>query len=164
MNVPCQNVVIQHSTFANGHGGMTIGSEMTGGVREVYARDLTHDQPGLQSGHRIKTNSVRGGFIDASHVWRVTASTIGGPLLLIDFNYGEGDTGTFPPMVTDINLTDWTVAARGRAGTSPATRPTRSAPCGCRTSPSPRPLTTANIATNISDLQLTDVTINGAPQ
>lgn len=110
MNIPCQNVVVQNSTFANGHGGITIGSEMTGGVREIYARDLTMTSSGLQSGHRLKTNSVRGGFIEGSHVWRVSASAIGGPLLLIDFNYGEGDTGSYPSVVTDIDLSRWTVA------------------------------------------------------
>jgi polygalacturonase len=115
VNVPCQNIVIQRSTFANGHGGVTIGSEMTGGVQQVYARDLTMNSPTLQSGHRIKTNSVRGGTVRDIHVRRVTAGTIGGPMLLIDYNYGEGNTGTFPPTVTDIDLADWTVQSCAQA-------------------------------------------------
>ena len=45
------------------------------------------------------------------HIERVSAGTIGGPALLIDYNYGEGDTGAFLPTVTDINLRDWTVAS-----------------------------------------------------
>ena len=35
--MPCQNVVVQNCDFADGHGGITIGSEMTGGVKNVYA-------------------------------------------------------------------------------------------------------------------------------
>jgi len=164
VNIPCQNVVIQNSTFANGHGGITVGSEMTGGVREVYARDLTMTSTGLLAGHRLKTNSVRGGFIQGSHVWRVTVSAIGGPLLLIDYNYGEGDTGTHPPTVTDIDLSHWTVAAATQ-GWNIAGYPAD--PVGTvrlRDITIAGPLTTANVATNISDLQLTDVTIDGAPQ
>jgi Glycosyl hydrolases family 28 len=55
--VPCQNVVVENCNFANGHGGITIGSEMTGGVKNVYARDLTMNSANLQAGHRIKTNT-----------------------------------------------------------------------------------------------------------
>lgn len=164
VNIPCQNVVIQNSTFANGHGGITVGSEMTGGVREVYARDLTMTSTGLQAGHRLKTNSVRGGFIEGSHVWRVSVSAIGGPLLLIDFTYGEGDTGTHPPTVTDITLSHWTVAAATQ-GWNIAGYPAD--PVGTvrlRDIAITGPLTTANVATDISDLRVIDVTIDGVPQ
>ncbi len=108
VNVPCQNVVIQACNFANGHGGITIGSEMTGGVKNVYARDLTMNSANLQAGHRIKTNTLRGGYVLNTNVYRVTAGTVGGPLLLIQGNY-NGQTGAFPPDVNDINLVDWTV-------------------------------------------------------
>jgi len=162
VNVPCQNVLIQRSSFANGHGGVTIGSEMTGGVRAVFARDLQMSSPNLQSGHRVKTNSVRGGFIRDIHLGRVTAGTIGGPMLLIDFNYGEGNTGTFPPVVTDIHLVDWTVAA-----CKPAWQMTgyTTDPIGtvALTDVAVTTMTGTNSAVNISDLKLTDVTIAGQP-
>jgi len=41
------------------------GSEMTGGVKNVYARDLTMNSANLQAGHRIKTNTRPGGHRDA---------------------------------------------------------------------------------------------------
>ena len=164
VDIPCQNVVIQNCSFTAGHGGITIGSEMTGGVREVYARDLTMTSTGLLAGHRLKTNSVRGGFIEDTHLWRVQATAIGGPLLLIDYNYGEGDTGSYPPVVTDANLTGWMVAAatqgwniKGYASDPVGTVRLRDITVN-------GPLTTANVAQNISDLQLTDVMIDGAPQ
>jgi polygalacturonase len=108
VNVPCQNVVIQNCDFANGHGGITIGSEMTGGVKNVYARDLKMNSANLQAGHRIKTNTLRGGYALNTNVYRVTAGTVGGPLLLIEGNY-DAQTGDFPPDLNDINLVDWTV-------------------------------------------------------
>ena len=162
VGVPCQHVVIQRCTFANGHGGVTIGSEMTGGVYHVHARDLVMNSPSLQSGHRIKTNSVRGGTVRDVHVRRVTAGTIGGPVLLIDYNYGEGDTGTFPPLVTDIELADWTVGS-----CSPAWQAAGYAddPIGTVTlsDVTIAAMTGTNVARYVKDLVLVDVTINGQP-
>jgi polygalacturonase len=110
VNVPSQNIVIQNCDFANGHGGITIGSEMSGGVKNVYARDLTMNSANLQSGHRLKTSPLRGGYIENTNVYRVTAPTIGGPLLWIQGQY-DATTGDFPSTVTGITLRDWTVGA-----------------------------------------------------
>ena len=109
VNVPSTDLVIQNTACANGHGGVTIGSEMTGGVAHVYGRDLLFSSTELQAGHRLKTNSVRGGYVEDSNIFRVNAPIIGGPALIIDYTYGEGDTGTYYPTVTDINLLHWTV-------------------------------------------------------
>jgi polygalacturonase len=162
VNVPCQHVLIQRSGFANGHGGVTIGSEMTGGVRAVYARDLHMDSPNLRSGHRIKTNSVRGGFVTDIHLGRITAGTIGGPMLLIDFNYGEGDTGTFPPTVTGIDLVDWTVGTCAPAWQM-AGYPTDPIGTVTLTDVAVTTMTGSNTAQNIADLRLANVTVAGQP-
>ncbi|WP_377267137.1 glycoside hydrolase family 28 protein [Peterkaempfera sp. SMS 1(5)a] len=164
VDVPSQNIVIQNSTFANGHGGVTIGSEMTGGVRNVYARDLSMTSTGLQSGHRLKTNSVRGGFIEGTHVYRVDVSAIGGPLLLIDYTYGEGNTGTYRPTVTDINLSHWNVpsAAQGWNIQGYADDPVGTVRLSDITIGSA--LAQPNIAAAITDLELTNVVIGGVAQ
>ncbi|WNM31465.1 glycoside hydrolase family 28 protein [Streptomyces sp. Li-HN-5-11] len=164
VNTPSRNIVIQNSTFASGHGGITIGSEMTGGVRDVYARDLTMTSTGLQSGHRLKTNSVRGGYIESTHVYRVDVTALGGPLLLIDYNYGEGDTGTYPPTVTDVNLSHWSVtsATQGWNIQGYADDPVGTVRLSDITIDSA--LTQADIATNVTDLRLTNVVIDGVPQ
>jgi polygalacturonase len=162
VNVPCQNVVVQNCDFANGHGGITIGSEMTGGVKNVYARDLTMNSANLQAGHRIKTNTLRGGYVLNTNVYRVTAGTIGGPLLLIQGNY-DGQTGDFPPDVTDITLADWTVdTCEGLwsiVGASAAD------PVGTATLDdiTVTTSTAANSAQYISDLVVENVTVAGAP-
>jgi polygalacturonase len=163
VNVPCQNVVIQDCTFANGHGGITIGSEMSGGVRNVYARDLTMNSANLQAGHRIKTNTLRGGYVENSNVYRVTAGTVGGPLLLIQGNY-SGQTGSYPPSLTGITLEDWTVGSC--AGVWSIVGASASDPVGTvvldditvTTS------TAANSAQYVSDLVVKDVTVGGAEQ
>ena len=158
--MPSRNLVIQNSSFAAGHGGVTIGSEMTGGVADVYGRDLTMNSPILQSGHRLKTNSVRGGFIENSNVYRVTVGQIAGPVLLIDFNYGEGDTGTFPPVVTDINLKHWSVATatqgwKAAGYTEDHIGTIRLEDVAITT------MTGTNSSAFVDDFELVDVTING---
>jgi polygalacturonase len=162
VNVPCQNVVVQNCDFADGHGGITIGSEMTGGVKNVYARDLTMNSANLQAGHRIKTNTLRGGYVLNTNVYRVTAGTIGGPLLLIQGNYSD-QTGDFPPDVTDITLADWTVdTCEGLwsiVGAS-ATDPVGTATLDNITVTTS---TAANSAQYISDLVVKNVTVGGTP-
>src|SRR5580693_6265194 len=162
VNVPSQNLVIQNSNFANGHGGITIGSEMTGGVKNVYARDLTMNSSNLQAGHRIKTNTLRGGYARNSNVYRITAGPVGGPLLLIQGNY-NGQTGDFPPDVTDINLVDWTVGSC--AGIWSLVGASASDPIGTATLEdlTITTSTAANSAQFISNLVVKDVTVGGTP-
>ena len=162
VNVPSQNLVIQNSNFANGHGGITIGSEMTGGVKNVYARDLTMNSANLQAGHRIKTNTLRGGYALNSNVYRINASTVGGPLLLIQGNY-DAQTGDFPPDIDNITLAGWTVddcegvwSIVGASATDPIGTVTLD-DLTITTS------TVANSAQYISNLVVENVTVGGTP-
>jgi polygalacturonase len=162
VNVPCQNVVIENCDFANGHGGITIGSEMTGGVRNVYARDLSMNSANLQAGHRVKTNTLRGGYVLNTNVYRVTAGTVGGPLLLIQGNY-NAQTGNFPPDVTGITLRDWSVdnceglwSIVGASATDPVgTAALEDLAITASTAP--------DSAQYITDLVVKDVTVGGVP-
>ena len=64
VNVPCENIIIQGCKMKNGHGGVSIGSEISGGVRNVFIENDTMDSPLLDRVLRIKTNSIRGGIIE----------------------------------------------------------------------------------------------------
>jgi polygalacturonase len=64
VNVPTENVVIQNCHMKNGHGGVVIGSEMTGGVRSIFTENCIMDSANLDQAIRVKTNSVRGGFVE----------------------------------------------------------------------------------------------------
>jgi polygalacturonase len=162
VGAPCQNVVVQNCTFAGGHGGITVGSEMSGGVRNVYARDLAMNSANLQSGHRVKANSLRGGYVRNTNVYRVRAGTVGGPLLLIDGQY-SGQTGSFPPDLTGISLTGWTVgscqAVWSITGTS-AGDPVGSVTL---TDIAVTTATGTDSAQYVSGLVVTDVTVGGVP-
>jgi polygalacturonase len=162
VGVPSTNLVVQNCTFASGHGGITLGSEMTGGVQNVYGRDLAMNSPDLQSGHRIKTNTLRGGYVINSNVYRVTAATIGGPVLKIEGQY-SGQTGNFPPDITGITLADWSVdscegiwSLTGASATDPVGTITLD-DLTITTS------TAANSAQYVSNLVVKDVTVGGTP-
>lgn len=72
-----RNIVIQRCVMNSGHGGVTLGSEMAGGIEHVYAQQLdfrnTHwkDDP-LNTAIRLKTNMNRGGFLRHLYVRDVT--------------------------------------------------------------------------------------------
>ena len=74
---PTRNIVIQRCVMNSGHGGVTLGSEMAGGIEYVYAQQLdfrnTHwkDDP-LNTAIRLKTNMNRGGFLRHLYVRDVT--------------------------------------------------------------------------------------------
>ena len=64
MNVPSENIIIQGCTMKDGHGGVVLGSEMSGSVRNVFAENCAMNSTALDRMLRIKTNSVRGGTIE----------------------------------------------------------------------------------------------------
>src|SRR5262249_16228061 len=64
INVPTENVLIRTWTMLDGHGGVVLGSEITGGIRNVLAEHCEMDSPHLQRALRIKSNSLRGGFVE----------------------------------------------------------------------------------------------------
>jgi polygalacturonase len=104
VNVPSENIIIRNCQMKDGHGGVVMGSEMTGGARNVFAENCTMDSPNLDRALRIKTNSVRGGVVENIYMRNVTIGQVAEAVLKINFFYGEGDTGNFPPAVRNINM------------------------------------------------------------
>ena len=104
VNVPSENIVIRNCQMKDGHGGVVIGSEMTGGARNIFTENCTMDSPNLDRALRIKTNSVRGGTVENVYMRNVKIGQVAEAVLKINFNYGEGDTGKFTPTVRNINM------------------------------------------------------------
>jgi polygalacturonase len=61
---PSERIVIRSCRMRAGHGGVTIGSEVSGSVRDVFAERNTMSSPDLERGLRIKTNLARGGVVE----------------------------------------------------------------------------------------------------
>lgn len=104
VNVPCENIVIRGCTMKNGHGGVVIGSEVSGGIRNVFAENNAMDSPELDRVLRIKTNAMRGGVIENVFLRNIKAGRVTDAVLKIDFYYEEGDTGGFVPTVRNLDV------------------------------------------------------------
>ena len=104
LHTPVENVVIRDCTMKDGHGGVVIGSEISGGARNVFAERCRMDSPRLDRVLRVKTNSVRGGIIEGIHMRDVTVGQVAEAIVAIDFFYEEGDAGKYPPTVRDIDV------------------------------------------------------------
>jgi polygalacturonase len=104
VGVPVENVVIRDCTMKDGHGGVTIGSEISGGARNVFAENCRMDSPQLDRALRLKTNSVRGGTIEKVFMRNVSVGQVREAIVAVDFNYEEGNAGSFPPIVRDIEV------------------------------------------------------------
>ena len=104
VNVPVENVVVRNCQMKDGHGGVVIGSEVSGGARHIFAERCQMDSPRLDRALRIKTNSVRGGFVEHVYMRNVTVGQVTEAVVTVNLFYEEGDTGKFPPTVRDIEV------------------------------------------------------------
>jgi polygalacturonase len=162
VNVPSENIVITDCDFADGHGGVTMGSEMTGGVRNVFAQNLRMSSPNLNNVLRLKTNSLRGGFIQNVHMRHVEVGVVGQIAFLVDFFYEDGPGHGFNPTVSDIHVSDLTVAQAGQPWYLVGYPDDHISDVSLRdctfTSAA-----TAPVARDIDGLELVNVIVNGAP-
>ena len=84
---PSKNIIIRNCKMQNGHGGVVIGSEISGGCQNVYAHDCEMDSPNLDRVLRIKTNSCRGGVIENINMRNITVGQCGEAVLKINTDY-----------------------------------------------------------------------------
>ena len=104
LHVPSQNIVIQRCHMQDGHGGITVGSEISGDVRNVFAEDCQMDSPHLNMAIRLKNNAARGGVLENIHVRKIQVGQVADAAVSIDFFYEEGKEGNFTPVVRDVSI------------------------------------------------------------
>ena len=109
LHTPSENIVIQRCRFEDGHGGVTIGSEISGGARNIFAEDCEAESPILYNALRIKSNAVRGGVVENINVRGFTVRRVGRAAIDVDLFYEEGRNGSFLPTIRDIAVEGMTV-------------------------------------------------------
>ncbi|MBL9189382.1 MAG: glycoside hydrolase family 28 protein [Opitutaceae bacterium] len=102
--VPSENIIIRGCTMKDGHGGVVLGSEISGGVRNVFIEDCKMDSPNLDRALRFKNNAVRGGVLENVFMRRVEIGRVSEAVLTIDLLYEEGARGTHRPVVRNVEL------------------------------------------------------------
>jgi polygalacturonase len=83
---PCQNVLVKNNVVLHGHGGFVVGSEMSGGVKNIYVADCTF--LGTDVGLRFKSTRGRGGVVENIFINNINMINIPNEPLLFDLFYG----------------------------------------------------------------------------
>lgn len=110
--VACENVLIEGCTVYHGHGGFVIGSEMSGGARNISIRNSVFI--GTDCGLRFKSARGRGGVVEKIWVDGIKMIDIDGDAFLFDLYYGgKGEAKMMPvteetPSFRDITVTNIT--------------------------------------------------------
>lgn len=114
IGVPSEDIVIRRCTMRDGHGGVTMGSEISGGVRNIFVSDCKMDSPNLDRAIRFKSNAVRGGVMENIFIRDVTIGQVGKAVLSIEFDYEEGAKGPHKPVLRNVLLENITCESSGR--------------------------------------------------
>jgi len=104
VNVPSENIIVRNSTMKDGHGGVVMGSECSGGIRNVFIENCKMDSPNLERALRFKSNARRGGFAENVFMRNVEIGQVKEAVLTIDFMYETGPNGPYKPVVRNVNL------------------------------------------------------------
>lgn len=118
VNIPSENIVIENCNMKDGHGGVVMGSEISAGVRNVYVRNCKMNSPELDRAIRIKTNTLRGGFVENVYVKNIEVGQVKEAVLKINLHYAiyGPQEGEFMPSVKNIHLEDINVENGGEYG------------------------------------------------
>ena len=105
---PTENVLIENSHMFRGHSGVAIGSEMSGGVKNVTVRNCVFN--GTDKGLAIKSTRGRGGIVEDIHFHNISMSDIQKDGILITLSYSSTTRGeTFSdstPVIRNIEFKD----------------------------------------------------------
>lgn len=101
-NTPCEWVLIEENEFADGHGGIALGSEMSGGIRNVMAVKNQFTSPSLTYPLRLKTNARRGGCVENIILADSRMDQVGGAAVHGTMMYEDGPMGEYLPAFRNI--------------------------------------------------------------
>ncbi|MBL7742016.1 MAG: glycoside hydrolase family 28 protein [Chitinophagaceae bacterium] len=87
--MPTENVIIRGCTVYAAHGGFVIGSEMSGGARNMYVSNCTFI--GTDIGLRFKTTRGRGGIVENIFIKDIYMKDIPAEAILFDMYYMAKD-------------------------------------------------------------------------
>jgi len=94
---PTENIIVRNNVVYRAHGGFVIGSEMSGGARNIFVSNCTFI--GTDIGLRFKTTRGRGGVVENIFIKDIAMKDILHEAILFDMYYG----GKSPGEADDIN-------------------------------------------------------------
>jgi len=112
-NAGAENYTITNCTMLSGHGGVVIGSEMSGGVKKITISNCVFD--GTDRGIRIKTNRGRGGSVEEIRVDNIIMKNIRGEAFVLDMQYSSAKAEPLSertPQFKNIHLSNITAQCK----------------------------------------------------
>ncbi|WP_437919092.1 glycoside hydrolase family 28 protein [Sphingobacterium sp. LRF_L2] len=112
VNIPAENYTITNCTMLRGHGGVVIGSEMSGGVKNIVISNCIFD--GTDRGIRLKTARGRGGIVENIRVSNIVMRDIRDQAIVMDMQYAKTDVEAVSertPLFRNIFISDMTGTA-----------------------------------------------------
>lgn len=115
---PCENINIQDNIVYHAHGGFVIGSEFSGGMKNIYVHNNTFS--GTDTGLRFKSSVGRGGITKDIYISNIYMTDIKDQAIVFETTYADKHAGSavktltaadFPPDFTDIHIKD--IVCRG---------------------------------------------------
>lgn len=114
INKPAENHIIEGCEMKEGHGGVVIGSEISGGARNIFAINCVMDSPDLDRVLRIKTSSSRGGIIENIFMKDVKVGTYREAAVRCNMFYEA--PGDFMPTIRNVWVENMHVEKGGTYG------------------------------------------------
>ncbi|WP_081501860.1 MULTISPECIES: exopolygalacturonase PelB [unclassified Thermotoga] len=101
IGVPSEYILVRDNLVISqaSHGGLVIGSEMSGGVRNVVARNNVYMN--VERALRLKTNSRRGGYMENIFFIDNVAMNVSEEVIRINLRY-DNEEGEYLPVVRSV--------------------------------------------------------------
>ncbi len=160
--IPARNMIVRDCTMKNGHGGVSIGSEITGGASDIFVENCRMSSPDLDQALRIKSNAKRGGVIHDIYARNITVGQVKVSILRINLNYDppEAKGYSYYPVVKNVFLDNITSQKSEYAlflNGLPESKISRVELKNCKF----EGVEKGNRINNVSDLKFVDVYVNG---
>jgi polygalacturonase len=169
VGVASENIVVEKCTMLGRWGAVTVGSEMSGGVRNVFFQDCTiKPGPSYRTFYAlyVKTNKRRGGVVDGIHARRITGTRIDRGSIFVDMNYSLTGPGYGPvvnPVVQNITVDGMTINGAPYAVKLNGLAESHVKHVHISNSTFANMDSAGNSIKNADDVTFTNVTINGKP-
>lgn len=113
---PTEKVIVRYCSTKQGHGGITIGSEMSGDIRDIFVHNCEFN--GTNNGIRVKSMRGRGGVVENIWIQDIKMGRISRATMTFNTFYGQSTLKPFtktPPIVRNIHIKNIACEYAGRA-------------------------------------------------
>jgi len=108
VNLPSEFLIVRNCIMKDGHGGVTLGSECTPAIRNIFVENCQMDSPQLNAILRFKNGTQRGGIIENVYARNIDVGKVARGTsaagFLIQYTYGGGGDGPYVPVLRNVYM------------------------------------------------------------